>query len=274
MQGIRRLEGLRVAVVGHVEWSDFASLERYPDEGEVVHAHAWSARPGGGGTVAAVALTLLGARVDFFTALGRDAFGEASVEALRARGVRVHVAWRHHPTRRAITYLTTGGDRTIVVMGPRLEPRGEDDLNWAALDDVAGVFFTAGDPEALRRARETPVLVASPRGREALESEGVVLDGLVFSESDADEAAWATRLQARARLVVATRGHTGGRWWGESEGRWDAAAPPGPVRDYYGAGDSFAAAFMAGLAAGRSVAEAAELGAFAGALALTWVGAP
>lgn len=274
MQDIRRLEGLRVAVVGHVEWSDFASLERYPDEGEVAHADDWSSRPGGGGTVAAVALRLLGADVDFFTALGCDALGEASVEALRERGVRVHVAWRQEPTRRAVTYLTTGGDRTIVVMGPRLDPRGEDDLNWTALEDVAGVFFTAGDAGALRRARGAPVLVASPRGRGALESEGVVLDALVFSEADADEAAWAARLQTRSRLMVATRGHSGGRWWGESEGRWEAVAPPGPVRDYYGAGDSFAAAFMAGLAAGRSVADAAELGAFAGALALTSVGAP
>jgi ribokinase len=273
MQDIRDLAGLRVAVIGHVEWSDFVALQRYPGQGEVAHATGWSARPGGGGTVAALALAQLGAAVEFFTALGRDALGEATVQSLAGRGVTMHVAWRPEPTRRAITYLTRGGERTIVVIGPRLEPRGDDDLPWAQTDDVAGVFFTAGDAGALARARRAGVLVATPRAREVLEGD-VALDALVFSEADPDEAAWAQKLADRSRLMVATAGHSGGRWWGETSGRWEAVAPPGPVRAYYGAGDSFGAAFMAGLGAGGSVAQAAALGARAGAWALTQVGAP
>lgn len=270
MQGKR----VRVAVVGHVEWSEFVSLDRFPAEGEVVLATDWSSRPGGGGTVAALALAQLGATVEFFTALGRDADGEATVAALQARGVRTHVAWRPEPTRRAITYLTAGGDRTIVVVGPRLEPSGEDDLPWGLIGDVAGAFFTAGDAGALRHARRAGVLVSTPRAGDVLHADDVTLDALVFSEADAEEAAWARRLSSRERLMVATSGHSGGRWWGSSSGRWEAVVPPGPVRDYYGAGDSFAAAFMVGLAAGGSVADAASLGARAGAWALTRVGAP
>jgi ribokinase len=274
MQDIRSAQGVRLAVVGHVEWSEFVCLDRYPAEGEVAHAREWSRRPGGGGTVAAVALTELGATVDFLCALGRDADGEATVEHLSARGVHMHVAWREEPTRRAITYLTHGGERTIVVMGRRLEPAGSDELDWDLIGQTAGAFFTSGDAGAVAHARQARVLVASARGREALAQAGVDLDALVFSEADADEREWARRLESRARLMVATQGQAGGHWWGESQGHWEAVAPPGPTRDAYGAGDSFAAGFMYGLASGLSVADAAALGARSGALALTRVGAP
>lgn len=263
-----------MAVVGHLEWSEFVYLDRLPGEGEVTHARAFSARPGGGGAVAAVALAALGASVDFFTALGRDPEGEATVAALSARGVRMHVAWREQPTRRAITSLIAGGERTIVVIGPRLQPGGDDALPWERLDETAGVYLTAGDPGAVRQARRAGVLVATSRTRGAIAQAGVPLDALVFSAADAVEADWAARLEGHARLIVATEGDAGGRWWGASEGRWEAVAPAAPVRDHYGAGDSFAAGFMAGLAGGGSIAEAAALGARAGAYALTRAGAP
>lgn len=263
-----------MAVVGHLEWSEFVSLKRLPGEGEVAHATGFSARPGGGGAVAAVALAQLGASVDFYTALGRDAEGEATVAALSARGVTMHVAWRSQPTRRAITYLIDGGERTIVVIGPRLDPAGDDALDWVGLDNVAGVYLTAGDAGAVSQARRAGVLVATSRARGGIEQAGVALDALVFSEADPEESEWARRLGRRARVQVATQGSSGGRWWGACEGRWTAVAAPGPVRDHYGAGDSFAAGFMYGLAGGGSVAEAAALGAQAGAWALTHVGAP
>jgi ribokinase len=240
----------------------------------VVHATEWSARVGGGGGVAAVVLAALGAEVDFFLALGRDAHGEATEAQLRERGVRPHVAWREQMTRRAITYLTAGGERTIVTIGQRLEPRGDDDLDWDRLRDTDGAYFTAGDVGTLGHARQARVLTATPRGREALERSEVTLDALIYSDDDADETAWALRLAQRARLMMATQGASGGRWWGACEGRWAAVPPPGEPRDAYGCGDSFAAAFTLGLAAGDSVAQASRLGAEQGALALTRVGAP
>lgn len=269
------IEGLRVAVVGHIEWVDFLSLARYPEEGEVMSAERFSARVGGGGGVAACVLAELGAEVDFFLALGRDAHGRAAAAQLSERGVRVHVAWRESMTRRAITYLSGAGERTIVTIGERLEPEGADELEWARLDDADGVYFTAGDAAALAHARRARVLVATPRGREALEAaDGAQLDALAFSAHDAVETAWAQRLASRTRLMVATEGAAGGHWWGAEEGRWAPAPAPGPPHDAYGCGDSFAAAFTAGLARGGSVAEAAALGAERGAIALTRVGAP
>lgn len=264
----------RVAVIGHVEWVDFLPVPRFPPRGQVIHAEGGSARAGGGGAVAALAMAELGAEVDFFCALGDDSNGHAAQAELAQRGVRMHVAWRDQPTRRAITLLEPDGERTIITLGERLEPRGDDDLDWDRVNDAASVYFTAGDAGALRRARRSPVVVASPRARDVLASAGVELDAVVFSERDHDESDWAHRVAARARLLVATEGARGGRWWGESEGRWEAVPLPGEPRDSYGCGDSFAAAFTLGLGRGHTVAQAAALGAEAGARALTRVGAP
>jgi ribokinase len=265
---------MRVAVVGHIEWVDFVPVDHMPRPGEVLHASGGFTRAGGGGGVASVALARLGAEVDFFLALGRDADGEAADAQLREQGVRTHVAWRDAPTRRAVTLLEQGGERTIVTIGERLEPFGSDELDWDVLRDAAGVYVTAGDAAAMRHARNAEVLVASPRARHGLAESQIPIDALVFSAHDAHECEWASVLESRTRLLVATEGAEGGRWWGESSGRWPAAPLPGPPRDSYGCGDSFAAAFTYALAGGDSAADAAALGARVGAEYLTRVGAP
>ncbi|MDE3069731.1 MAG: ribokinase [Acidobacteriota bacterium] len=275
--------GRRVAVVGHVEWVEFVSVARAPGSGEVVHATGAFQRAAGGGAVAASVLAELGAEVDFFCALGRDEQGRMALDQLAARGIHAHVAWREEPTRRAVTLLEPGGERTIVTIGERLEARGGDALEWGLLRDAAGVYFTAGDDGALRAARAATVLVCSPRAHRAFGpargiGEGVVVDALVFSDHDAAEAAWARPLFAASRLLVATEGTSGGRWWSEHDGgaagRWSAAPPPGAVRDSYGCGDSFAAGLTFALAEGRPIDEAVELGALCGSRCLTRDGAP
>jgi ribokinase len=262
----------RIGVVGHIEWVDFLPVPGFPRRGEVIHAAGGFLRAGGGGGVAASVLAEMGAEVDFFTALGDDVAGRAAVAQLEERGVRMHVAWRDEPTRRAVTLLEPSGERTIITLGDRLEPRGSDRLTWERLSSAHSVYFTAGDAGALEHARRAAVVVASPRARAVLKTS--TIDALVFSESDPDESEWAERTAAHARLLMATEGERGGRWWGESEGRWAAASLPGPPRDSYGCGDSFAAAFTFGLGRGDTVAEAAALAAQWGALALTRVGAP
>src|SRR6202030_1237627 len=133
-------------------------------------------------------LAELGAEVDLFCAHGDDSEGHAAADQLAARGVRVRVAWRREPTRRAITLLQRG-ERTIVTIGERLEPVGSDGLDWDRLGAADGGFFTAGDAGALVEARRARVLVASPRGREALAA-GVDVEALVYSGRDGDESGW------------------------------------------------------------------------------------
>ncbi len=208
----------RVAVVGHIEWVDFIPVPHHPRAGEVLHAASSFTRAAGGGGVAAVVLAELGAEVDFFCALGDDFDGHAALDQLTDRGVHVHAAWREEPTRRAVTLLEGHTERTIITIGKRLDPLGSDQLPWERLEGADGVYFTAGDEEALRRARAARTLVASPRARTALTHAGPHLDALVFSGHDHDEQHWAERLDDRAAVLVRTEGADGGEWWRGARG--------------------------------------------------------
>ena len=203
---------MRVAVVGHVEWVQFARVSRVPAPGEIVHASdAWEAAAGGGG-VAAVVLARLAGSADFLTALGDDPLGHRAADELARHDVAVHAAWRPEPQRRAFTFIDDDHERTITVIGDRLVPHAEESLPWAALERADAVYFTGGDPGALRAARAARVLVATPRARESLAAAGVVLDALVLSGSDATEAYRPGEFDPQPRLVVTTRGARGGRY--------------------------------------------------------------
>ena len=266
----------RVAVVGHVEWVEFVGVDRYPPRGGLEQGRRFFEQAGGGAVVAAAVLARLGAEVSFYCALADDERGHRARAELTARGIAVHAAWRPPPTRYVFTMLDGGGERTIVTVGGRLQPAGGDALEWGALAAADGVYFTAGDDDALAHARLARSLVVTPRaGDHAAGLHDVPrVDATVFSDGDEDEARWARDWESHSATMVATHGAHGGRWWGESTGRWTAAPVPGEVHDSYGAGDSFAAGFTYGLAAGGSVAEAAATGARCGAEALTHTGAP
>ena len=257
----------RVAVVGHVEWIEFARVPRMPAPGEIVHATESWEDAGGGGAVAAVQLAKLGGGADFFTALGSDERARRSAERLEAHGVRVHAAPRDVPQRRGFTHIDGAGERTITVIGERIVPHGADPLPWERLEEIDGVYFTGGDAGALRAARRAGALVATPRAGEPLRSSGVRLDALVRSGTDPGEELDPARLDPPPRYVVTTAGRLGGRWESAdgASGTWEAAPLPGPPRDAYGAGDSFAAALAYGLGDGRGIAGACELAARAGA---------
>jgi ribokinase len=275
---------MRLAVVGHVERVWFAEVRRVPRPGEIVHATAAWEQAAGGGGVAAAQMARMGAQVDLFTALGDDAHGAAAEAELAGLGVRVHAARRPAPQRRAVTFLDGDAERTIVVMGERHVPRGDDPLPWAELGAARGAYFTGGDAAALAAARRAGVLVATPRARGPLSGGTVALDALVFSGADADEAAWARDVRPPPALVVTTSGETGGRWeaakagtgaWaaaapsGDRTGAWEAVPPPRPPVDAYGCGDTFAAALTAALARGDEVDAALRFAAAAGAACLT-----
>ena len=262
----------RAGVVGHVEWVHFARVEALPEPGAIVHAlDSWEDAAGGGG-VAAVQLARLGGASTFLTALGTDDLGRRAAEQLGALGATVHAAAREgEPTRRAFTHTDAAGERTITVIGDRMVPVGADPLPWESLADLDAVYFTGGDAEAVRAARAARVLVATPRGAEALVEAGVKLDVLVHSGNDADEVAWAQSVSGLARYVVATAGGSGGRWTGldETTGSWAAAELPGPVVDAYGCGDSFAAGLTFALGRGDGIDSALAFAARCGAACLS-----
>ncbi|HEY3463413.1 MAG TPA: PfkB family carbohydrate kinase [Gaiellaceae bacterium] len=263
---------MNVAVVGHVEWVEFARVDHAPAPGEIVHALETWEEPAGGGAVAAVQLTNLGASCLFFTVLADDELGRRSREELESRGVTVHAGRAPGPQRRALTHVDEGGERTITVLGDKLLPSGEDgSLPWEELHGCGAVYFVSGDVAALRAARHCPVLVATSRELATLRRAAVEVDVLVGSGEDAAERFESGELEPEPPIVVTTAGPLGG--WIRPGGPFRAAPLPGPVSDAYGCGDCFAAGLTYGLALGKPVDEAVALGARCGAAVLTGRGA-
>jgi ribokinase len=268
---VSRDGAVKVAVVGHIEWIEFASVERVPSSGEIVHALDTWEEPGGGGAVAAVQLARLAGDCLFLTALGDDELGHRAERELSALGVRVETMWRRQPQRRAFVYTDANAERTITVMGDRVGPRGDDPLPWSELNGIDGVYFTAGDAPAVRNARAARTLVSTARTIEPLAHAGVPIDMLVSSSRDVGECYAPGDIDPPPRLIARTAGAAGG-WVEALDGtttEWTAAPLPGPPVDAYGAGDSFAAGLTYGLAAGRSRGEALAIGARCGAACVT-----
>src|SRR5271155_670770 len=143
-----------VAVVGHVEWVQFARVGHVPRAGEVVHASDPFEEPAGGGAGAAVQLPRLAGAASLVTELGDDEYARRSVTRLTELGVDVRAAVAQAPSRRAVTLVDEAGERTITPFGSRLEPRGgEGQERWSALEGIDSLYFTAGDEAELRVAR-------------------------------------------------------------------------------------------------------------------------
>ncbi|MFN2467621.1 MAG: PfkB family carbohydrate kinase [Gaiellaceae bacterium] len=264
---------MKLAVVGHVEWVEFARVERVPAPGEIVQATETWAEAGGGGAVAAAQLARLAGGASFFTVLGDDELGTKAREQLERQGVTVHADVRPGTQRRAFTFVDASAERTITLLGPKLAPRGpaEGSMPWEELETCDGVYFVSGGPVALRIARRARVLVAAARGLETLRRESVALDALVGSGRDDAERYVPGDLDPAPKLVVTTAGALGG--WAQPGGPYEAAEPPGPRSDAYGCGDAFAAGLTFALAEGRDSAEAVAFAARCGAAAVTGRGA-
>lgn len=259
---------MRVAVVGHVEWVEFARVESVPRPGQIVHALETWEEPAGGGAVAAVQLARLAGSCLLFTGLGADDLGRRARAELTRLGVEVRAIPDAEPTRRAFTYVDETGERTITVLGDKLRPRGGDSrLPWRELAGLDAVYFVSGDTDALQHARLAQVLVATARELSTLREAGLELDALVGSGEDEAELYHPGELDPPPRLVVTTSGSLGG--WAQPGGPFRPAPLPGTVVDTYGAGDCFAAGLTFGLGRGDPAEEALALAARCGAAVMT-----
>jgi ribokinase len=257
------MNGVRLAVIGHIEWVTFARAPFVPGPGEIVHLEEPFSQPGGGGAVTAVALARMGADVTFYTALGSD--GRAR-PVLEAHGLQLEAAVRDLPQTEVLALLDPNGERTLFVVGENDAPLAADPLAWDEIAGMDGCYFTGYDPATVRIGRQAAVLVVTARRFEALVESGVRADALVGSGRDRGEEFDLGRLAEQPRHVVVTDGARGGTGYA-------AAQVPGPVVDTYGAGDTFVAGVLYGLASGWEMDRTLAFAAERAAEALTWPGA-
>ena len=250
---------LKFAVIGHIEWINFIEVDQLPQPGLISHSKRSLEYPAGGGSVIAKRLSeLTNSKVHFYTALGHDFYGKQCLNILENMGIKLHVAWRDQPTRKGFSLTDSEGERSITIIGERLSPNHNDDLDWNTLNEMDGIFITAADKELLKKSRFAKTLCMTPRvGLNMINESGILLDGLIGSNLDPGEYFSLNELKLKPKYVIKTEGENGGIVF--PGGRYKAIKNKKNNVDSYGCGDSFAAGILYGLSSKWNIEESLNL---------------
>ena len=238
-----------VAVCGSITADVIGYGTHLPRRGESVLGRRLLLAPGGKGANQAVAAARLGATVRLFGARGDDAYGQICAAALASDGVDLSAVVVHAdtPTCVALICVDDAGDNRILALpgaNARVMPPASCGASvWLCQGEVP-TEAVAGTLTAARA--DGALAVCNPSPLHAIDPEIVSrFDLAVVNELEHESLAG--HLPAR---VVLTRGARGVVLLPEGE---EIPAIPARVVDTTGAGDAFAGALAAELAAGRAL---------------------
>lgn len=273
------------------------------EEAETLYAKMGPGIETSGGSAAntLAGLAALGHRCGFIGQVADDVLGKVFAHDLRAQGVRFDTAIRagDPPTARCLIVVTPDGQRTMnTFLG------ASQFLPAAALDrdliSAAEILYLEGylwDPEEPRHAMRTAIDIARSAGRRVAftlsdvfcierhrgDFQRLIAEGLIdilfanenellsLEETDDFEGAVAS-LSARVPTLVVTRSEKGAIAVSKGARAQVSAEPIEHVIDTTGAGDLFAAGFLAGQARGRSLKDSLTIGAICAAEVISHVG--
>jgi sugar/nucleoside kinase (ribokinase family) len=244
---------------------------------------------GGSASITACGAARLDVQVALCSVVGDDAFGRFMLDALRSRGVDVSGVRVDESLPTGVSViLGRGDDRAILTALGTVGTLAVEDI---AVSDARHVHVSSLGLQP-RLASDLPALAEKvhaagatlsvdpnwdPSGRWSLDLTGV--DVLFPNEAEAlalagvgDVEVAAAALAARGPLVVVKRGAAGAL--AHDGARAVSAAAPGvpEVVDSTGAGDSFAAGFLAARLDGAGLEDALRLGCACGAASVTALG--
>lgn len=279
-----------ITVFGSINADLVVPVASLPRPGETVIGDSYALLPGGKGANQAVAAAKAGADTAFVGAVGDDALAPAALEPVRAAGVDVGAVavLRGAATGCALIAVDAAGENQIVVarganglvdaatIPPRrlqtgavlvLQREVPDGPLWAAAERARA----AGGRVLLNNAPAAPI----PDARWRLIDVLVVNRGeaLTLAGTAGDPLAAARALAASHGIAVAVTLGGAGCALFCAEGAWRVPVLPVKVLDSTGAGDAFVGAMAAAWAAGRPLLDSVRVGAVAGGLACTALGA-
>jgi ribokinase len=277
----------QVLVVGSINVDLVVRADRLPLPGETVLGGRFEQYFGGKGANQAVAAARAGARVAIAGAVGDDAHGRASLEALRSEGVDVsRVRLVDEPTGVALIAVGGRGENQIVlapgangclVAADAAVPHGSAVVLTSFEIPVAVATAAA---QAAREAGATTILTPAPA--HALPAELLAADPILVPNehelvssigNDDPEAALDELAERTHGAVIVTQGPAGALLaQGDRRQRFPGHRAPAVV-DTTGAGDAFVGAVAAWLCAGEPFSRAIEAGNAAGALSVAALGA-
>lgn len=273
---------------------------------EAIHASLSAGVQTGGGSAAntCAAAASLGARVGYLGKVADDEPGRAFAADLKALGIRFPTAPLKggDPTARCLILVTPDGQRTMNTYLGACVAFGEADVDQASVESAAVTYLEGYlfDPPAAQAAFRRAAAIAHGAGRSvaltlsdgfcvgrhrtafldlitrdcdivfANEDEALSL----FQLTDVDEVTRA--FAATGKLVALTRSEKGSRIIGpgrDGGGVIEVPAVPTTVIDSTGAGDAYAAGFLAAHARALPLAECGRWGSIAASEAISHFGA-
>lgn len=287
-----------ITVVGSINADLTSHVQRHPHPGETLLGTGGGITAGGKGANQAVAAALLGAQVNMVGAVGKDPYAAPATAMLTSSGVNMDsVEEVDAVTGLAIITVSSDGENTIIVI-PGANGVVDESYVSAHKDTIAGSGIVLLQGEIPADGFATAVELAQKHGarvvvnlapviqvnKEALltsdplmaneHEAGLILDQLGIShDSDAaPEKLIELLLGAGFASVVLTLGSKGAMV-ATAEEVTEIPTPKITAVDTTGAGDAFAGAFVAKLAAGENLVDAAYFAARVGAFAATGHGA-
>jgi len=256
---------------------------------------------GGSAANTVVGAAMLGVRTAFVGRVRDDQLGQVFTHDIRAAGVRFDTAPATDGPETAVcmVMVTPDAHRTMCThLGASIE-LGPDDVDEALVRDSA-VLYLEGylwDPPGAREAMRRAIHIAKDEGRAvalSLSDPFAVdrhrADFLDLVDNDVDilfanehelTSLYGTDDLDRAfnevmplvKVAACTRGEHGAVIVGDGETHVIPAEPAGQVVDTTGAGDLFAAGFLAGWTQGRNLHDCGRMGAVAAAEVISHLGA-
>ncbi|MFC7176058.1 carbohydrate kinase family protein [Halosegnis marinus] len=260
----------RVLCVGHVNWDVSLRLDHLPEpDGE---SAVRDTTQGGGGSAANVAVGLAGldCAATLAGSVGDDEHGLLARRDLDRAGVDL-AGLRTVAGETTTKYLLVDDAGEVSVLGAAgvNEALGPDDIDPALVAAADRVHLTAHRPDTLRRvaevATEAGVPVSVDPGRRLADRD--FSDVLALADTLFVNAVEARALDGPEVPVVVTKRGTEGATVTAPDDSYDHAGFDLPSVDSTGAGDAFAAGFLAARLRGDGAADALAVANACGALA-------
>lgn len=287
---------MTIYAVGSINMDIINRVQRHPVVGETIKGLESRYSPGGKGANQAIAAARAGGNVRMIGAVGRDAFGDPLIEALKQSGVDASAVQRKEGSS-GLAFITVAddGDNTIILSEGANGKLSEDDVEPFLAQAKPGDLLLLQNeipPETNRYA----IVKASQIGMRTIynfapaiaidkallqridllilnESEAESLTGLPAGNEQEAEKSAARLLEDRVKAVIITLGEQGSLYMNHAGDRiFTPAFPVTPV-DTTAAGDTFIGAFAAASALSYPLEKCLRFASAAAAVTVTREGA-
>lgn len=286
----------KIVVVGSSNMDLVVKAPRIPAIGETVLGEDFIMTPGGKGANQAVAAAKLGAEVYFVAKLGEDIFGDKLLENFKKEGVKTKYVTRTKEAASGVALITVDqAGNNVIVVAPgangRLSPedvtRAESciassgalvlqlEVPLETVEFAAQLAYHCGVPVILDPAPAQKLSSELLKVVDVLkpnETEAQILTGVEVTDEDSASKAAEGLLGAGVKAVILTMGAKG-FLMASAEGMKFVPGIKVDAVDATAAGDAFTGSLAFGVAAERTLFDAALYANYVAALSVTKMGA-